>query len=80
MSWELKGGTGRWAEHVNSETGESSIKQHELRVVKTWCADKRHDYVVDDIPKRIARCLLCGKQKTFIVGRDEIKDNKVIFH
>lgn len=80
MSWEKTGGEGRWTEFTNSETGESSIKEHKLRVVKTWCADKHHDYVVDDIPKRTARCIKCGKTKTFIVGRDEIQDNKVIFH
>lgn len=74
--WEYKSGSGRWANYVNSQTGEESIKKHTPLLVKEWCAIHRY---TPDIPKnRIKECLVCGQETTFIVGIHEIVDGKII--
>jgi len=41
--WEQAGeDQGRWTEYVNSETGESSIKTHKLKVVWKSCKPDNH--------------------------------------
>jgi hypothetical protein len=72
MTWEKTGGSGLWAEYENDETGEKSIKQHTLKVVKQWCPQGQHIYRVHNMGKRLAVCDKCGQEYTFIVGRDEI--------
>ena len=64
--WEHKTGNGRWKNYVNSETGEQSIKNHELKLVKTWCAEHRLPEIVP--ANRLVNCLDCGQEVKYIVG------------
>lgn len=78
MTWDYKQGTGIWAEYVNSDTGESTLKQHELKVVKQWCSDADHTYELLDAGKRLIQCITCGQERTFVVGLEDFKDGKII--
>lgn len=78
MTWEHKSGDGRWKNHVNTETGEQSVKEHKLKVVQTWCAKDQHDYRITDVKKRIAECSKCKQEVIFVVGKHEIIDDKVL--
>jgi len=76
--WKYKGGKGIWKQYENTETGEKSIKEHELKKVKQWCSAKDHNFVIKDIKKRLAECSICGQEMRFIVGKHKIENNKVI--
>ena len=67
MTWEDKGGEGIWTERVNSDTGESSIKTHKVKVVKEYCS--KHDWVAYPKESRM-ECARCGVGKPFRPGRD----------
>jgi Zn finger protein HypA/HybF involved in hydrogenase expression len=76
MTWDKVGGTGLWQEYENQDTGEKSIKEHKLKLVKQWCAKGQHDYTITG--NREATCSKCDSQKPFIVGKHTITGNKVI--
>lgn len=78
MSWKKISGKGLWTNYKNSDTGEESIKEHMPKVVKTWCIPPEHNFIIKDMGKRLAVCSKCQKEFTFVVGRDKIKDNKVL--
>jgi hypothetical protein len=79
MIWQQKGPDKKiWTEYVNDDTGESSIKDHTLKVVKQWCAKDTHNYKITDASKRIAVCTKCDHETTFIVGKDTIEGNFVV--
>lgn len=78
MTWEQKGeDKGRWTEYINPNTGESSLKTHKPKLVKQWCPKGTHDYLISNIPKRIAECTKCQHEIRFRVGIDHIDGNKV---
>jgi len=77
MTWDKKGGEGRWTEYINEDTGESSLKIHELKIVKTWCPAGEHHFLIVDSNKRLAKCRKCGQELTFVVGRDRIEGEAV---
>lgn len=75
--WEYKDGAGIWTKYVNEETGEESVKEHRLKVVKTWCAD--HRFEGEQIPtNRMLTCADCGQEVLFVVGRDELVDGRIV--
>lgn len=78
MSWDKKGGRGLWTEYVNDKTGESSIKEHDVKPIKKWCAKDKHDYRITNMGKREAECSKCGQTINFTVGKDTIKGDKVL--
>lgn len=77
MSWDKVGGTGLWTEYVNEDTGETSLKEHKLKVVKQWCPKDAHDYRVTDMGKRLATCTKCKQELTFIIGKHQLEGDKV---
>jgi dissimilatory sulfite reductase (desulfoviridin) alpha/beta subunit len=77
MTWKAKSGSGLWTEYVNDQTGESSIGEHEPRVVKKWCPKGTHDFRIVDIKKRLAKCIKCDQEVNFVVGKDKIDGDKV---
>lgn len=78
MSYKKVGGEGLWTNWQDERTGEKSVKEHELRVVKQWCAKGKHSYEIKDISKRIAECTTCKQERPFVVGKHEIVGNTVV--
>lgn len=76
--WEYVDGSGIWQRWKNDTTGEESIKEHEVKVVKTWCADKQHIYDNSIPANRIITCKKCGQEAKFIVGIHELDNGKLI--
>ena len=77
MVWEDVGeNKGIWTERQDSETGESSIKEHKLKEVWRSCAEKDHIYKITG--NREATCKKCGALKIFVVGKEIFKDGKFI--
>lgn len=76
--WEHKSGTGRWKDFVNQETGEHSVKEHELKLVKKWCAVHRFG---DQIPQnRELECLDCGQDVRFILGYHKLENGRIVIN
>lgn len=62
-----------WKETINPNTGESSLQNHSVRVVQTWCKQKDHYFdQSDDV--RLATCTQCGYSVPFVIGFHQIKD------
>lgn len=78
MTWDYKQGEGRWQEHINSETGESSIKEHTLKTVWQSCPKGECYFELTDSPKRECTCNKCGSVRTFIVGLQSLVDGKIV--
>lgn len=75
--WEQKGDDkGRWTELVDSETGRSSIQEHELKVIWVSCKEDEHDFELTG--NREATCKKCGYIKNFIVGLEKFENGKII--
>lgn len=72
------GGEGRWQDWVNTKTGEHSVKRHELRVVKQWCKQKDHNYVLKNGKTRLVECSHCGHERTFVLGMQKLENGKII--
>lgn len=70
-------GDGIWKERINQETGESSIKEHTLKVVKVWCLPKDHVFSDPIGGDREIVCKLCGYTAKFILGHHELKNGKL---
>jgi len=74
--WEQAGeDQGRWTELVNSETGESSIKTHKLKVV--WKSCKPDNHVFELTGNREVTCKKCKMIKPFILGQEVLVDGKL---
>jgi hypothetical protein len=78
MTWDKKNedDRGRWNEYVNSETGESSIKEHKLKVVWRGCKGGNHVYELTG--NRECTCTKCGFIKEFILGQEIFKDGQIV--
>lgn len=76
--WEYVDGSGIWQRWRDKTTGEESIKEHQARVVKTWCADSQHIYNETIPTNRIITCKKCGQENKFIVGIHDFKNGKLI--
>lgn len=74
--WEFKGGTGIWKEYVNSETGESSIKEIKTKVIKRFC--KNHYFKITDPNKREVTCTKCGVVSNYVLGFHKVVKGKVV--
>lgn len=75
--WEETGEeTGRWQDHVNTETGEHSIKDHKLKLVWKSCKHDKHYYELT--ANREVTCKKCGAIKPFVLGIETLKDGKLI--
>lgn len=74
--WEKTGGSGRWTNYRNTDTGENSIKEHKLKTVKKWCAN--HYFLIVDPGKRLLVCKHCGQEGHFIVGKQNVQDGQLI--
>ncbi len=77
MTWNHVKGEGLWKEYENEETGEKSLKTHEVKPVKQWCHIKEHDFYIVDMSKRLAECKKCGQEINFIVGHHKIDGDRV---
>lgn len=78
MTWEKthEEDRGRWNEYKNSETGESSIKEHQLKVVWKGCKGGNHLFEISG--NREATCTKCGYIKEFILGLEKLVDGKFV--
>ena len=78
MTWEKvnEDDKGRWNEFKNTETGESSIKEHKLKVV--WKSCKENDHFWEVTGNREVTCTKCGIGRTFILGLDKIVDGRLV--
>jgi hypothetical protein len=76
--WEQKGDDkGIWTEYVNSETGESSIKEHKPKVIWKSCKSfDLHDFKWTG--NRELTCSKCGFIFMPIIGIHTVKDGKII--
>lgn len=76
--WEQKGkDKGIWTELVNSETGESSIKEHTAKVVWKSCKSfKDHDFKWTG--NRELTCTKCRYIFIPIIGIHKLVDGKII--
>jgi hypothetical protein len=75
--WEQKGeDKGIWTERVNTQTGESSIKEHKPKVVWTSC--KWDDHNFQWTGNRELTCSKCGFIFNPIIGYHTVKDGKII--
>jgi hypothetical protein len=77
MTFTKTGGEGIWSEYTNDETGEKSLKTHELKLVKLWCDKSNHVFRVRDMGKRLAVCDKCGQELNLIVGVHKIDEDIV---
>lgn len=77
-NWEHVRGTGLWAEYVNKQTGESSLKEHTLKTVWTSCPAGDCYFELVDSGRRECVCNKCGSIKTFVVGISKLVDGKII--
>lgn len=77
MAWEYKGGTGRWQEYVNTETGESTIKEHKITVIAEYCSPDEHYFVPIKNTSREVRCKKCGFVTHYVLGLQKLKDGKI---
>lgn len=70
--------TNLWEEHIDPDTGASSIEHHIPKVVQTWCAPKDHSFVFIGGSLRTAKCSKCTHTVPFIPGFNQIKDGKIL--
>lgn len=76
--WQHKGGTGRWKEWVNSDTGESSLKTHALKTVYQSCPTDQCHFELTNSAARECTCVKCGRIEHFIVGLQALIDGKIV--
>lgn len=75
--WEQKGDDkGRWTELIDSETGRSSIQEHELKVIWTGCKEDEHEYELTG--NREVTCKKCGYIKNFVLGLQKLENGKIV--
>lgn len=64
-----------WTETVD-QAGRSSLSNHTVRVVQTWCKASEHYFdQSDDV--RLATCRKCGYSVPFVIGYHQIKEGKL---
>lgn len=78
MEWEYKDGSGLWQEYVNKQTGESSLKEHKLKVVTKWCHQKKCIWRHSDEDYRTLVCKKCGRERPFVVGLHKLVKGKIV--
>jgi hypothetical protein len=77
MAWEQKGeNKGIWTELVNTVTGESSIKEHQTRVVWKSCKFPDHEFEVTG--NREYSCKKCNYKFIPIIGIHSLVDGKIV--
>lgn len=79
QKWVEKGGSGLWREHVNSQTGESSIRDHKLKKVGEWCDPEKHLYDGSVPQDRQITCIVCGQTRTFVLGFHDFNDGRLTY-
>lgn len=72
------GGEGRWQDIVDTKTGEHSVKEHTLKLVKQWCHPKDHNWVETDPGKREIQCTICGQETRYVLGFCKLVDGKLV--
>jgi len=74
MTWEKvnEDDKGRWNEYKNLETGESSIKEHKLKVVWRGCKGGKHKFELTG--NRECTCKKCGFIRTFVLGIEKFEN------
>lgn len=76
--WELKGGQGIWEELVNSDTGESSIRTHDLKTIRVFCKPEDHYFVPVTPESRECICSKCGQGAYYVLGAQFIVNGKIV--
>lgn len=75
--WEQVGeDKGIWTEHVNTKTGEKTLKEHVLKPVWTSC--KQGECFYESSNPREASCAKCASSVSLILGVHEVRDGKII--
>lgn len=76
--WQYKGGEGRWKEYVNSDTGESTIKEHKLKTVWQSCPKGECIFELSDPRTRECTCTKCGSVTYFVLGMSKLLEGKIV--
>lgn len=78
MTWEKthENDRGRWNELKNTDTGESSIKEHKLKVVWKGCKGGNHFFELSE--NREVTCNKCGFIRNFVLGIEKLEKGKLI--
>ena len=75
--WEQHGeDRGRWTEYIDTQTGESSIKEHKLKVVWKSCKPDKHSFELSG--NREVTCKKCGYMREFVLGLEKLQDGKIV--
>lgn len=75
--WIQKGeDNGLWTEHINTTTGESSIKEHKPKEVWRSCKPNEHYFELSG--NREATCRKCKMVKPFVLGIEKLEDGKIV--
>ncbi len=72
------GGEGRWQDIVNTQTGEHSVKEHKLKMVKQWCHPDEHFYVETNHQTHEIQCTQCGHETRYVLGICKLVDGKLV--
>ena len=68
---------GLWTETIK-ENGESSIQDITPKVVKEFCAEDDHYFILESPSKREVKCKHCGMFRHFILGKHIPVDGKLV--
>ncbi len=61
-------GEGRWKDIINTKTGEHSVKEHRLKLVKQWCKPDEHFYIETNPQTHEITCEKCGMETRYVLG------------
>lgn len=73
--WELVEGQGLWQKYKNNVTGETSVKEHELK--KVWQSCSNH-FFVEEGSSRNVKCKYCGLGKRYVLGMQKLDNGKLV--
>jgi nitrogenase subunit NifH len=67
-----------WEEIINPKTGQSSLQQHEVKILNVGCKPKDHCFKLAGGSTREAVCQHCKIVSGFVLGYHTIKDGKIV--
>lgn len=71
-------GEGRWKDIINTKTGEHSVKEHKLKLVKQWCHPDEHFWVETNPTTHEIECQKCGHDTRYVLGICKLVDGKLV--
>lgn len=71
-------GEGRWKDVINTATGEHSVKEHHLKLVKKWCRPDEHNYTETNPTTHEIVCTICGHETRYVLGICRLVEGKLL--